>query len=345
MSFDYSGVIHVHTNWSEDSDATVQDVVRFARLARADFVIIADHNCMGARKQAGWHEGVLIVVGEEVSPSEGNHYLAFGIKNPIHPGGSAQQVIDQVNTQGGFGFIAHPFFGGNHRLGIPMYRWLDWGVNGFTGIELLDYTCDGVERKNFLTYLLSTVFPWLHVHRPNPKTLRKWDELAGRRQIVAIGTADAHLYRLQVGPWRVPVHPFMQFFSCVRTHITTAKPFSGNAQLDSEIVYSALRRGSCYISNDSLADPSDLVFQASSGPDSASMGQRLRLHSPAVFKIEIPGACRIRLLRDGTEVARTRETVLHFESDTPGVYRAEAYRRHFLRLAPWVYTNPIYVAG
>ena len=65
--------------------------------------------------------------------------------------------------------------------------------------------------------------------------------------------------------------------------------------------------------------------------------------SATQFKIEAPARAQLRLLRDGTVIARQTGRVLEWMDSSPGVYRAEASR--FFRLAnrPWIYSNPIYV--
>ena len=79
---DLSCVVHLHSVHS-DGTGTVPEIARAARRARADVVLLTDHDSLEARRQGeeGWYgDDVLVLVGTEVSPSRSNHYLAFGIE-------------------------------------------------------------------------------------------------------------------------------------------------------------------------------------------------------------------------------------------------------------------------
>lgn len=184
---DYAAVIHVHTNYSGDSEATVADIARLANRYGVDVVIITDHNTLAALPQEGWWGRTLVLVGEEITPEGGNHYLAFGLREAVGPAADCAEVIAAVRAQGGLGFLAHPFFGGNRHFGIPAAPWRNWKISGYTGLCLFDYANDGGERMRPWSYVLYTLFPWLDVDRPNPHTLRLWDRLTMRRPVVALG--------------------------------------------------------------------------------------------------------------------------------------------------------------
>ncbi len=61
----------------------------------------------------------------------------------------------------------------------------------------------------------------------------------------------------------------------------------------------------------------------------------LRAHTP------LPA--RLRLLRDGAEIAATVGTDIEHEIETAGVYRVEAHRRAHGRERTWIVSNPIYL--
>ena len=75
------GVVHVHTTLS-DGAATPDEVIAAARAAGLKFVVITDHNNLDAKKWEGYHEGVLVIVGTEVSTTAG-HVLGLGIADPV----------------------------------------------------------------------------------------------------------------------------------------------------------------------------------------------------------------------------------------------------------------------
>jgi hypothetical protein len=54
---------------------------------------------------------------------------------------------------------------------------------------------------------------------------------------------------------------------------------------------------------------------------------------------------RLRLLRDGLEIAGATGRALEAEVEEPGVYRVEALRRKHGRDRTWILSNPIYLRG
>src|SRR5262249_3954519 len=75
------GVVHVHTTLS-DGAATPDEVIAAARAAGLKFVVITDHNDLDAKKWEGYHDGVLVIVGTEISTKAG-HLLGLGIPDPL----------------------------------------------------------------------------------------------------------------------------------------------------------------------------------------------------------------------------------------------------------------------
>src|SRR5438128_1283021 len=146
---DLGGVVHVHSVHS-DGTGTVPEIAAAAQSCGLDFVLLTDHDTLRARDRGeeGWHDSVLVLVGEEVSPVGENHYLAFGLEEAIdHRGLSPQQIVDRVNQRGGFGFLSHPFSRGSVRFkrarGMP---WRDLDASGYTGLELWSLVTDSAER-------------------------------------------------------------------------------------------------------------------------------------------------------------------------------------------------------
>src|SRR3954451_5701740 len=108
---DLACVVHLHSLYS-DGTGTVPEIARAARASDVDVVLLTDHDTLEARDRGeeGWQDGVLVLVGEEVSPRRENHYLAFGVEQPIdHRGLGPQEIVQRVEGAGGFGFLAHPF--------------------------------------------------------------------------------------------------------------------------------------------------------------------------------------------------------------------------------------------
>ena len=73
------------------------------------------------------------------------------------------------------------------------------------------------------------------------------------------------------------------------------------------------------------------------------MGDTVVLDGKVALRVVTPLKAAIRLLCDGRSVARASGRALTFEPRTPGVYRVEVHRRHWLRERGWLFSNPIYV--
>jgi len=319
---DLACVIHVHSTWS-DGTGTVPQIMRAAAKAGVDVVLLTDHDTLAARDhgQEGWHSDVLLLVGEEVTPLD-NHYLAFGIERVIEKRGqSPAEVCREVEAQGGFGFAAHPFSEGSKLFRRRGIRFHD--LECLKGLELWSFVNDtgqSIERlRDVVKFLVS---PNRYVDHPPARNLREWDRLCRARPVVAIGGLDAHQVGIRVGRW-VPLRlmSYKRSFRHIRTHVLV----DGEPSRDS--VFAALREGRCYIAMDSLAPARGFTFQTD--------GETLR--------VQLPRAARIRLLRDGTEVATVSGRALDHPVTGPGAYRVEAYLHAYGRERTWILSNPLYL--
>jgi hypothetical protein len=315
-------VIHVHSTWS-DGTGTVPQIMRAAAKAGVDVVLLTDHDTLAARHhgQEGWHGDVLLLVGEEVTPEE-NHYLAFGIDTRIQKWSrTPAEVCEAVEAQGGLGFAAHPFSEGSKlfkRRGIPFND-----LECVKGVELWSFVNDtgqSIERWRDVVKFLAT--PNRYVEHPPARNMRTWDELCRQRPVVAVGGLDAHQVGIRVGRW-VPLRlmSYKRTFRHIRTHVLI------EGEPSRESVFEALREGRCYIAMDSLAPARGFTFE--------SEGELLR--------VRLPREARVRLLRDGTEVATVTGLQFDHPVSEPGAYRVEAYLHAHGRERTWILSNPIYV--
>ncbi len=354
---EYVGNIHLHTTCS-DGTATHEEITRIAQSAGLDFVIPTDHNVLAKGKE-GWYGPTLLLVGEEVHDTqrvpEVNHYLAFDItKDVACYAKDPQAVIDAVNSQGGFGFIAHPFEHSAPRFNEAALPWVDWTVTGYTGLELWNYMSEfKAHLPNMYRAVLLVFFPQAAMRGPFPETLAQWDELLRTRKVVAICGSDAHATTYRLGPLVREVFSYKHLFRASNLHILTEEVFNGQLDHDKKVIYEALKVGHCFTAYDLLGDTRGFRFTATSYPPDcksggsraaeAIMGDEITLQSQILFEVSSPQRAHIRLLRDGTTVAQTVGKKLHYTARKQGVYRVEAYRRYLFRKRGWVFTNTIYV--
>jgi len=340
--YEYKGVIHVHTKFS-DGSATIEKVINKARKTNLDYVIVTDHDTLDAMKYGfeGWYEDVLLLVGEEISPRT-NHYLALGIQREIkgkYWRGSIQTLIDLVKEEGGIGIIAHPY--GKDPIKPRDHVWVNWKYDGFDGLEVWSYMMDWVSNVNLFSLLYYWRNPEKAIKGPNPASLHKWDEIAMERHIVGIGAIDAH-------GKKVPIFRFIEFlpyeylFRTIRTHILTPSPLKNNFTFEKskKLVYDAIKSGHCFIGYDLIADSSGFSFTGIvDKKNNIIMGDELEMEQTAFLQITTPLTAEIRLIRNGEVVKRQDDNSLDYETNQTGVYRVEVY----LDSQPWVFSNPIFL--
>jgi hypothetical protein len=342
---DLACVVHLHSTYS-DGTGTVPQIARAARRAGGDVVLLTDHDTLEAkdRGEEGWYRDVLVLVGTEVSPRRRNHYLAFGIDRAIdHDGLDAAGICRAVGEAGGFGFAAHPFSRGSQRFRgrAPGMPFEDLDCEALHGVELWSFVNDTGEAMGSIADMLRFVaMPGRVLEHPPEHNMRIWDELCRSRRVVAIGGLDAHQFGKRIGPF-VPIRvmAYRRSFRFIRTHVLCDEPPSGILQDDRERVYGALREGRCYIAVDSVAPAKGFRFES----DDLPMGAEGPAGTRRTLRARVPLPARLRLLRDGFEVARAEGEALDHEVEEPGVYRVEAYRRAKGRERTWILSNPVYL--
>ena len=298
---DLACAIHLHSTFS-DGTGTVPEIVRAARKAGVDVVLLTDHDTMEGRRYEGWHDDVLLLVGVEVSPKGRNHFLAFGLDEPIdHRGMSASEICEAVAAAGGFGFAAHPFSAGSKLFDRPGMPFEDLDCDALTGVELWSFVTDvGESVGSWREALRFIVRPGEVMRHPPERNLREWDRMNRTRRVVGIGGIDAHQFGKRVlGRWVVRPMGYARSFRQLRTHVWVDELPTGELEHDRAIVLDALRDGRCYIAADALAPARGFEWD----------GEQAALPRPA----------EIRFVRDGELI----ETVHAAEATNADADRVE----------------------
>jgi hypothetical protein len=334
------GVVHVHTTLS-DGGGTPEEVVAAAHAAGLDFVGITDHNNVDAKPLEGIHDGVLVLVGSEVSTVVG-HVLGLGLaEDPVYRfSRSGLEDLEDIRDLGGFSFAAHPF---SSRDDL---RWKGWDLPGPWGIEIINGDSEwrrAGPRVALAAALYRVNAPWALLQGLNApdQALEHWDEMLARRDVVGLYGADAHSRLPITRSWALRYPSYEALFSLLRTHVLLDRPLSGDATADREAVLEALRRGRSYIGLDALAPADGFSFTLDGGEgerwtmgERAIFGDGMRLRAGG----RVPAGARVRVLRDGRLLA---EEPLLAEAPVPGpgVYRAEVRVPGWP--VPWAISNPI----
>jgi hypothetical protein len=332
--FEVVGVYHIHTTLS-DGQRSPDTITRIAARQSLDFIILTDHGRpnRASLDRQGWKNDTLVLAGSELSTNRG-HLVGLGFAAPTTQfSQNAEQAAREIEAQGGFSVIAHPF---------SKTRW-SWGKEMvYSGLEIID--TDTMIRRNFLgalPYLPALLFkPQLYLLktlvRPD-ETLKKWDKLSAEAAVSGYFSTDAHLM-------------YSALFTCLRLHVLLDQPLTRNYETARSQVFDALRRGKFYSAVDAARPAGGFRFWAK------GEGPRERLDglipfnpaAPPVLRAEapFPFAFEVRLICSGETIARSAERELAYPAERPGVYRLEVYLKGPSPLSsdiPWIVSNPIYL--
>ena len=352
---DLAGNLHMHTPYS-DGEGSHAGIAQAAIRAGLDFVVVTDHNV--------WVEGippyqcgadgkkkVLVITSEEVHDQtlqpQSNHLLVYNARKELAAlAYDPQLLLDAVNEAGGLSFLAHPFDYESKLIDYEPIHWRRWDVTGFTGIELWNYMSEFVGLLSSKTAAIRfAADPGLGICGPNPETLKKWDELlAEGNRIVAIGNSDAHAQTVKKFGRTAVIFPYEQCFRAVNTHLLVEEPLNGDYDHDSNLIFSALRAGHCYVGYDAPAPTKGFRFSAQGDKTAAIMGDEISASLGVTMQVVVPTAAEIRMIRNG-KVVNKKEAVTHLTHLTrePGAYRVEAYLNYKGAKRGWIFSNPIYV--
>jgi hypothetical protein len=348
FDFEYIGNLHIHSQYS-DGAGTVHEIARSAQQIGLDFIMLNDHCFMTDvlhLEDEGFYEGVVVLVGLEIG-GRYHHYLAYDIKEMIKGQSlGPQEVIDQVNAQGGVGFLAHPF-----EKGMPFteksmaYIWNDLSVTGYTGICIWNFSSRWKERiKSLFHGLFFLLFKSQALKAPSRETLSFWDKLCQKKKVAGIGGSDAHGSVFKWCGLRFRPLSYKFLLNSINVHILLEKPLSEDFSPAKAEIYKALREGHVFIAHENLAPARGFKFYyVSDSGTRLTMGEE-KPFQPGTLFIETPAKGEIRLIRNGTVEKHWQGTGVSYRVEQEGVYRVEVYRHLFLfGWRSWIFSNPIYL--
>lgn len=344
--FEYIGAMHMHSVYS-DGSGQVPEIAKAASEAGLDYILLTDHNTLRALKEGyeGWYGNTLLLVGCEINDRQNkNHYLAFGINQAFSTRLSAADYVNKVKEAGGIGFIAHPHEKRNHMKEHPPYPWIDWDVDGFTGIEIWNHMSEWMENLTEENKYQSFLHPLKTIFAPQKKTLKLWDELNLKRKVVGVGGVDAHAHKYNLlGFLEVEIFPYKVLFKSIRIHILTQEEIKKGRSDEAlerakKIIYTALENGSCFIANDYHGDSKGFKFFAEADKKTYHMGEKVSKSGKVKLKISIPSAnAEIKLIRHGRVIESWEDQEVVFNVNSKGIYRVEVY----LNGKAWIFSNHI----
>lgn len=345
----YSGAIHIHSTYS-DGGGSVEDIVRAGQNAGADFLVLTDHDTMQPLIDGhqGYHDGLLLLVGEEVNTSAG-HLLSLGAGRDVSQDGplGLPALVDEIAESGGVSIAAHP---------TGRRPWTDWTLEEMDGLEVLngnsEWRDDGVlellRALVFLPFMPDEVFNSL-IDRPD-EAIHLWMHRVRRQPVTVIGSLDAHERIPLWGDQHLSFPTYERMFGLIRTYVITGTELTGDAEADEGILVNAIHRGSCFVVLEGYEPAPGFSFELTIGPETKSMGSSVEYQDGGRLHVTAPssGPVRIRLYRDEVPLIETEGHELFVEVPGPGVYHTEVYQLRGTLLRGerqrlWIISNAIRV--
>jgi hypothetical protein len=326
------GAWHVHTTHS-DGRASLEEVLRAARAAGLQFLVITDHNLV-TPSEAGWHDGVLVIEAHEASTRWG-HLVAPGAPRALTQAEREGQPLQAIAALGGAPVLAHPF-----HASRPFTA---WGQEPWSGLEVVSNDAafgEVVAGRAFGRLVVAlAALPFdaaqavIALVAPPDRELAALDDALrstppglprpdGRRAPgrVLLCSADAH-----------GLPSYGAAFEAFSMHVPLAA--SGDGAADARGVLAALLDGRASCVFDGVAPAFGVTL--------APAGDGTLLLSATGAPLQ---AAEARLVRDGATAGSGDPSPggVRFRCPGgcgPGTYRAEVTRGG----RPWIFTNPVVV--
>ena len=335
--YNYSGVAHIHTIHS-DGTGDIKQIVKSAKRAGLDFIIITDHNNMDAEE--GYIDGILVIKGEEISPGKQNHYLAFGT-NEIILDTDPKIFVKKVRELGGFGFIAHPDESDNRKNCHRPIKWLEEDIIP-DGVEIWNWFsqwADNYNDSNIFTLAYAYLVRNALVTKPYEKTLKRWDDLNNNTDkiVPAIGGQDAHALKyLKFLPLKI--FPYNCMLKKITNFVHLSEPLSKDFNKAKLQVLTAVYEGNNIIVNRRICKyPPEIIIKNNNSI--AYSGEVINLDDETFLKIDLPTIADIKIVRNGEEYHKLNAKNYKMKLVESGKYRVEG----IIKNKGYFYTNPISV--
>lgn len=253
---EYVGCLHIHTLFS-DGTGPVDEIIGEAEETGLDFIGINDHRNLKVREMGygGWHKSVFVLAGTELNDDvdKHNHLLAYGIDS-LPDTMIPHLYVRAVREMGGLAIAAHPTEG---RVPVSFrsdmtreYPWDDPHDNIFDAVEVWNYMSQWKQRLTLTKFSHFLRNPDDAVIAPDSETVSFWR----KHGCSAIGGADAHRFRIGIGPISKKAYPYSMHFNRIRTHLLIQEELPSENRKAEKKLLEAIRSGNTFISNNLVGD-------------------------------------------------------------------------------------------
>lgn len=311
---------HVHSTRS-DGLADLGAIAHAARAAGLDAVVLTDHNVRVA-EAAGFHDGVLFIVGTEESSSDG-HVISLGAPRALTDDEKKGDALAAIRALGGAPVLAHPmnrkrpFDGGDRALEAA----------GFEALSADDLWREALHApftrglvEGALLYPFAPRLGILQLVRRPDVALARFDALQRSARPALFCAVDAH-----------GIPDYAHVFESISMHLPGfTRPLQPE---DAARLQQALLKGEATCALDALGDTAGFSLARDAS-------------GAAVATQPASGQGELRIYRDGVLLKSTREARITIENTGPGVLRAEVWRPLPGLLwdgpeVPWAISNPM----
>ena len=334
-----TGCLHVHSEYSHDSQTPISQILKAAHRNQLDYLGLNDHLSNAARQDICLkaEKEIILLPGFEINdPDNNNHLLVYGSEDVIK-NKAASEYVNEYHKQNAITFAAHPFERRATKK-IRKYCWTDKNVNEFDGLEIWNALSNWVAKvRPNINGILWVLMAHNFIKRASRKSIVWWDEMnkMGLRKS-AIGAVDAHglIYHKLGVKFVLLKHNFM--FKTVRTNVL----LNPEEEQNSENILQALAAGRSYIVNYHRGVPYNFYAGiAANRTRGVSFGEEIELTEGMKYYFQLPSPARVKLYRNGVEQSRQWNQQGSFEINKKGNYRLEILKFN----TGWIYTNNIYV--
>jgi hypothetical protein len=327
------GAYHVHTTRS-DGRGTLDEVVRAAKQAGLQFVVVTDHNVLTPEEQ-GYRDGVLVVQATEASTAFG-HVVALGVPRALTREERDGDPLGAIAALGGEAVLAHPFH--------PRRPFTGFGRGSWRGFEVVSNDTSWgrvlADRAFHKVLLAALTLPFDRARAvlalgddPSDELSRLDEEVAAAGAVRAAGAGPAAPARALLCSADAHGYPsYRAAFEAFSTYLPIA--LSGDGARDAAAVTRALLDGSAVCVFDGVSPGGVVRLGRGRAPGTLELG-------PA----GLLGGAEVVVVRDGRPVAQSLApgqspllAVVRCEGGCgPGTYRVELRRGG----RPWIFTNPV----
>ena len=161
--------LHIHSEYSPDSHAKIDNIIKKSKQENLEIIAISDHNTIDGTEEImkkTRNTDILAIPSIEISSASG-HILGLGCEEIVPKGLEAEDTIDRIHDLDGLAIIPHPYC--FYRHGLLCKK------------DYKKLKIDGIETKN-ARFIIGYC---------NNKSKK----LSKKENIPSLGASDAHYYK------------------------------------------------------------------------------------------------------------------------------------------------------